>query len=317
MKGLDEEIEYKKGNLPLDITVPRRKAMERRRLSERTLGNWHEKDEEDHNDVEDELTSSERLMEISGASDTLATRSGATVGTPEFYNDVASRLTALRSIICIQDDFNKGHTELADLIENESHDYRNGETDDTSASKINDFRAAFGPKDMRCLALVSHNEMKSTMKTFVIHYKHILKKFRLTGTQSTMKMLAEVFADEPGVVFGPSCKAGPLGGDAELVALMVQGYLGGVLFFQDPMTSHPHQADIDCLVRQAIVHNTLIGTTPTTAIAITEVLRSALQGEGKPELIPSFFFSLESPTVEAYKKGQKKIVRSRSWGVNN
>jgi len=53
----------------------------------------------------------------------------------------------------------------------------------------NDFQAAFGPNDMRCLALVSHNEMKSTMKDFVIHYKNILKKFWLTGTQSTMKML--------------------------------------------------------------------------------------------------------------------------------
>jgi hypothetical protein len=30
------------------------------------------------------------------------------------------------------------------------------------------------------------------MKDFVIKYKNVLKKFRLTGTQSTMKMLGEV-----------------------------------------------------------------------------------------------------------------------------
>jgi len=127
-----------------------------------------------------------------------------------------------------------------------------------------------------------------------------------------MKMLGQVFEGDSSLIFGPSCKSGPLGGDAELVAMMVTGQLGGIFFFQDPMTSHPHQADIECLVRQAIVHNTIIATTPTTAMTIMEPLRLALEGDGRPELIPSFFFTLASPTVEAYKIGQAKIVKSQS-----
>jgi len=55
-----------------------------------------------------------------------------------------------------------------------------------------------------------------------------------------------------------------------------------------------------------------MANTPTTAMTIMEVFRMALKGEGKPELLPSFFFSLQSPTVEAYKNAQKKVVRSRS-----
>jgi hypothetical protein len=89
-----------------------------------------------------------------------------------------------------------------------------------------------------------------------------------------------------------------------IVALMASGQLGGLLFFQDPMTAHPHQADIDCLTRQAVVHNTIIATTPTTAMSIMQVFRMALIGEGMAELLPSFFVSLQSPSVAAYKTKQ-------------
>jgi len=176
-----------------------------------------------------------------------------------------------------------------------------------------DFESAFPASTMRCLALVSHNGMKKTMHQYVTANKNILKKFRLTGTNSTMTMLKEIFADEPDgtVVYGPSCASGPLGGDAELVAYMVSGKIGGIIFLQDPMDSHPHRADIDCLVRQALVHNVVMAETPTSALMITQCLRSALVGKGKPELIPSFFFSLQSPTVEAYKNQQKCVVDSQ------
>jgi methylglyoxal synthase len=179
-------------------------------------------------------------------------------------------------------------------------------------SQVDDFEAAFAPDDMRCLALVSHDEMKATMKDFFIKYKSILKKFRLTGTQSTMKMLGEIFEGDDSVVFGPACNSGPLGGDAELVAMMATGQLGGILFFQDPMTAHAHQVDIECLVRQALVHNTVMATTPTTAMIIMELFKMALIGEGRPEIIPSFFFTLQSPTVQAYKNNQKKAIESHA-----
>ncbi|GFH48557.1 hypothetical protein CTEN210_05033 [Chaetoceros tenuissimus] len=210
-------------------------------------------------------------------------------------NEVAAMVSPFKEILHIQD------------FESENKDVDL----DISGLKDIDFAPAFAPSEMRCLALVSHNGMKATMKRFVLANKNILKKFRLTGTNSTMTMLREVFKDEADeIVFGPSCKSGPLGGDAELVALMCSGGLGGMLFFQDPMDAHPHQADIDCLVRQALVHNTMMANTPATALMMMTVFREALKGSGKPELIPSFFFTLESPSVAAYKVGQKKVIDS-------
>jgi len=55
------------------------------------------------------------------------------------------------------------------------------------------------------------------MKLFVLANKNALKKFCLTGTNSTMTMLKEVCGDDP------VCKSGPLSGDAELVVLMCCG----------------------------------------------------------------------------------------------
>lgn len=171
------------------------------------------------------------------------------------------------------------------------------------------FESEFKPEEMRCLALVAHNHMKPAMKTFVEYRKELLKKFRLTGTNTTMTMLKSVFGDDPNVVYGPSFKSGPLGGDAEVCALMCQEDLGGVLFFMDPLQSHPHQCDIEALIRLSNVQNVMLSTNPTSSHALCYVLELALK-EGRREMIPSFFHTLESPGVKVYNEGQKKVVQT-------
>mmetsp|Transcript_8929 Transcript_8929/g.13166 ORF Transcript_8929/g.13166 Transcript_8929/m.13166 type:complete len:259 (+) Transcript_8929:52-828(+) len=170
-----------------------------------------------------------------------------------------------------------------------------------------DFESKFKPEEMRCFALVAHNHMKPAMKEFVLAHKNLLKKFRLTGTNTTMSMLREVFGNDPNVVYGPTCSSGPLGGDAELVALMCTANLGGMVFFVDPMDAHPHAADIACLNRQANVHNIFYMNNPASAHAGTHVLRTALKEE-RTDLIPSFFFTLKSPSVQEYQKRQKAVL---------
>lgn len=171
------------------------------------------------------------------------------------------------------------------------------------------FNSMIGPNDMRLLALVSHNNMKASMRQFVKANMNVLKKFRLTGTNTTMSMLKEVFGDDPDVIYGPSCKSGPLGGDAQLVAMAVTGQLGGCIFFIDPMDAHPHSADIECLVRQGNVHNILMMNNPSTAHVCMNTLRIALK-MGRMEMMPSFFFDLESPSVDAYKQRQNAVLQS-------
>jgi len=52
------------------------------------------------------------------------------------------------------------------------------------------------------------------------------------------------------------------------------------------MASYAHQRDIECLIRQALVHNTVIADAPTTAMTIMEVLHLELVvGSRRPELL--------------------------------
>jgi hypothetical protein len=52
----------------------------------------------------------------------------------------------------------------------------------------NPFKAKFKPHEMRQLALVAHNHMKPAMKEFIETYSEVLKKFRITGTNTTMRL---------------------------------------------------------------------------------------------------------------------------------
>jgi len=150
---------------------------------------------------------------------------------------------------------------------------------------------------MRCLALISHNNMKGAMKEFVIRHQRVLKCFRLTGTNSTMTMLREVLGEE-GVVYGPTCSSGPLGGDAEVGALMCLEDLGGMFFFTDPLDPHPHTDDIKALVRMCDLHSLVHASNTTTGDALVRLLERGLDD---PCLIPTFYTSSMSPAIEWHR----------------
>lgn len=172
------------------------------------------------------------------------------------------------------------------------------------------FKSAFKPTEMRQLALVAHNHMKPAMKSFIETHAEILKKFRITGTNTTISMCKAVFGeDDPDVVYGATCSSGPLGGDAQIAALMVLEDVGGIIFFVDPMSSHPHQADIDSLIRLSNVGNVMLATNPATAESLMYLLRCALTG-GRQEMFLSFFHTLESPSVPEYKKEQAAALKN-------
>jgi len=156
------------------------------------------------------------------------------------------------------------------------------------------FESLLERDSMRCLALISHNNMKEEMRKFVIGHKDILRCFRLTGTASTMKMLSEILESED--LGGFSCTSGPLGGDAQVGAFICLEQIGGVIFFTDPLSAHPHQADVDFLHRVINQHHVLHATNPSGAHVMINVMRQAVV-EGRQALIPSFFSTINAKTL--------------------
>ncbi len=59
--------------------------------------------------------------------------------------------------------------------------------------------------------------------------------------------------------------SGPLGGDTQIAALVAEGRVRAVLFFVDPLSAHPHDPDIQAVLRVCNVHNVPIATNVAAA----------------------------------------------------
>ena len=55
-------------------------------------------------------------------------------------------------------------------------------------------------------------------------------------------------------------------------ARVAEGTIAGVIFFRDPMGKHPHEPDINMLLRLCDVHNVPLATNPATAELIVRHL---------------------------------------------
>ena len=59
--------------------------------------------------------------------------------------------------------------------------------------------------------------------------------------------------------------SGPMGGDAQIAAQVAQGEIDGVIFLVDPLYAHPHEPDIQGLLRVCNLYNVPLATNLATA----------------------------------------------------
>ncbi|MEO4005174.1 MULTISPECIES: methylglyoxal synthase [unclassified Flavobacterium] len=111
------------------------------------------------------------------------------------------------------------------------------------------------------IAIIAHDGMKADLVQFLNKHKSFLKSDEIaliaTGTTGSK-------AENAGFKV-TRMLSGPLGGDAQIAARVAEGKCNMVLFFKDPLAKHPHEADINMLIRVCDVHNVPLATNEATA----------------------------------------------------
>ena len=110
------------------------------------------------------------------------------------------------------------------------------------------------------IALIAHDGKKKEMLEWCEHNKELLGKHFLCGTGTTARMITE----RTGLPVR-SYNSGPLGGDQQIGAKIVEGAVDFVVFFSDPLWAQPHDPDVKALLRIAIVYDIPIATTRASA----------------------------------------------------
>ncbi len=117
------------------------------------------------------------------------------------------------------------------------------------------------------IALIAHDRKKNDLVAFAKQHRVVLARYRLIATGTTGDRIKEATGLE---IHGYA--SGPLGGDAQIAAEVVEGKVGAVLFLLDPLYAQPHEPDIQALRRVCDVHNVPLATNLSTAEFIIDGL---------------------------------------------
>jgi len=118
------------------------------------------------------------------------------------------------------------------------------------------------------IALIAHDGKKPEMVSFVVGNKELLLKTKIFATGTTGSHIQKEGFDVTRLL------SGPLGGDAQIAAMIATSGIDLVIFFRDPLDKHPHEPDVQMLLRLCDVHNIPLATNPKSAYYILQGIKA-------------------------------------------
>ncbi|HEX4298803.1 MAG TPA: methylglyoxal synthase [Devosia sp.] len=120
---------------------------------------------------------------------------------------------------------------------------------------------------MSRIGLVAHDDKKDDLVAWVLANREVLARHELWGTGTTGARVIEGTGLAVTLLL-----SGPLGGDAQLGAMIAERRLDALIFFVDPLTAQPHDVDIKALIRLATLYDTLFAVNRASAGAVLAAL---------------------------------------------
>jgi len=100
------------------------------------------------------------------------------------------------------------------------------------------------------IALVAHDNKKQDLVEWAEYNRTLLRQHVVFATGTT----GEILEHELGFKVA-KLQSGPLGGDQQIGAKIVDGDIDFLIFFWDPLEPQPHDPDVKALLRMAVVWN--------------------------------------------------------------
>lgn len=110
------------------------------------------------------------------------------------------------------------------------------------------------------VALIAHDRKKDEIVAFALEHIGQLANCRLIATGTTGARIAEATGMQVECML-----SGPLGGDAQIAARVAQREVAAVIFLVDPLFAHPHEPDIQGLLRVCNLYDVPLATNLATA----------------------------------------------------
>ena len=123
----------------------------------------------------------------------------------------------------------------------------------------------------KTIALIAHDRRKADMVEWVEYNANILLNNQIVATGTTGQLIETTLQNYFQVntqkenFFVDKKLSGPMGGDAEIAAMVVNGQIDFCVFLIDDLNPNPHEADIQMLLRQCRIHNVPVACNRSTA----------------------------------------------------
>jgi methylglyoxal synthase len=148
------------------------------------------------------------------------------------------------------------------------------------------------------IALVAHDNMKRDLLEWARFNRDLLARHELYATGTT----GETIERQLGLKL-KKLQSGPLGGDQQIGAKIVNGEIDFLIFFWDPLEPQPHDPDVKALLRMAVVWNIPIACNRASA---DFMISSSLMGREYQRMVPDYEVYLKRQVDVGAAESQKE-----------